>query len=322
MKDIAGEQRPHRMSEVMTGAMFDIVLTLSKYYVRRRKRTPEQAFWDTIQRMTMMAIQPLDLLPPVDVTFRDYALAVLRAEEVANPNDPSGYRDMMFRAFAGRGILGPRDLRELRRPHHVFERLDVDVFYDTDVIARSPGEAYRFLDDNRRKLFIPRNADVRVVGLATAHKLTREGRRLPTQILLQYVWREDVVLEGPRFGRYAGQAASLPCGGTLALDQNGNVLAWARKPGTLFEGAGESAREEARKGARRRGEFLDALARRIRAGRIGDIPGGDHGLLGRRMAPLTSRTVNGALRFELCPHLGVHDDSTDVMGGRQCQISS
>lgn len=322
MKGVAGEQRPHRMAEVMTGAMFDIVLALSKYYVRKRKLTPAEAFWDTIQRMTMMAIQPLDLLPPVDVTFRDYALAVLRAEEVANPNDPSGYREMMFRAFARRGILDERDLAALGKPHHVFERLDVDVFYDMEVIARSPGEAYRFLDDNRRKLFIPLDADVRVVGLATAQKLTREGRRLPTQILLQYLWREDVVLEGPRFGRFSGQAASLPCGGTLALDQNGNVLGWARKPGTLFEGTGGRAREEAEAGARRREEFLDALERRIRAGRIGDIPGGAHGLLGRRMAPLTARAVDGALRFELCPHLGVHDDGDDVIGGRQCQISS
>ena len=56
------------------------------------RRCP-QAFWDTIQRMQCMAIQPLDLLPPVDVTFKDYALAVLRAEEIANPADPDDYRE-------------------------------------------------------------------------------------------------------------------------------------------------------------------------------------------------------------------------------------
>ncbi len=55
--------------------------------------------------MQNMAIQPLDLLPPVDVTFRDYALAVLRAEEIANPTDPDDYRGMMLDVFIKRGIL-------------------------------------------------------------------------------------------------------------------------------------------------------------------------------------------------------------------------
>ncbi len=322
MADVAGDQRPHRVSEVLTGAMFDIVLALSSYYINVRKQAVPDAFWYIIQRMQTLAIQPLDLLPPIDVTFRDYALAVLRAAEVAEPSDPSGYREMMLRVFAARGILSEAEVQELRAPHHVFERLDLDVFHDIDVIAGSPAEAYRFLDDNRRKLFIPWNADVTVTGPFTAQKLTREGRRLPKQILLQYLWREDVVLEGSRFGRYSGQTASLPCGGTLALDQNGNRLAWSRKPGTGLIGNTKGARTEAEEGARRREAFLTSLERRLKAGRIGDIVGGDKGLLARRMAPLTSRTVDGALRFELSPHFGIHDDRDDVIGGREWEISS
>jgi len=322
MADVAGDQRPHRVSEVLTGAMFDIIRALSRYYIDVRKRKVPDAFWYTIERMQMIAIQPLDLLPPIDVTFTDYALAVLRAAEIAEPTDPSGYREMMLEVFAGRGILSPADVEELRAPHHVFERLQLDVFHDIDVIAGSPAEAYRFLDDNRRRLFIPWNADVTVTGLFTAQKLTREGRRLPKQILLQYMWREDVVLEGSQFGRYNGQTASLPCGGTLALDQNGNLLAWSRKPGTGFSGDTESGRREAEEGARRREAFLTSLERRLKAGRIGDIVGGDRGLLARRMAPLTSRTVDGGLRFELSPHFGIHDDKDDVLGGREWEISS
>jgi hypothetical protein len=53
-----------------------------------RKRTVPEAFWNTVQRMQNLAIQPLDLLPPVDVTFRDYAWAVLRADETTSPTDP------------------------------------------------------------------------------------------------------------------------------------------------------------------------------------------------------------------------------------------
>ena len=321
MKDVAGEQRPHRLSQVLTAAMFDVILALSKHYAEDGQAPPD-AFWYTIQRMQTMAIQALDLLPPVDVTFRDYALAVLRAEEVANPSDPSGYREMMLQVFTRRGILTKDEAKELVAPHYIFERLDLDVFHDVDILASSPAEAYRFLDDNRRKLYIPWNVDVRVAGIFTAQKLTRQGRRLPKQVLLQYLWREDVPLEGAQFGRLSGQAATLPCGGTLALDQNGNVLAWTRKPGTLSEASGKSAEQEAEAGRLRRQSFLTAVERRVKTGRIGDIPGGAAGILGRRMAPLSVRTVNGGLRFELSPHLGIHDDSDELMGDRQWQISS
>jgi len=143
MRQVAGDQRAHFMSQVLTGAMFDIIIRLSKYYVKARNQTVPEAFWDTIQRMRMMAIQPLDLLPPVDVTFRDYALAVLRAEEIANPTDPDGYRGMMLDVFIGRGILDESERAQLLAPHQIFERLALDVFHDVDRIASSPANAWR-----------------------------------------------------------------------------------------------------------------------------------------------------------------------------------
>jgi hypothetical protein len=322
MEKVAGSQRPHLMSEVLTGAVFQILFKLSRHYIENRKRTIPQAFAYTVMRIQQMAIQPLDLLPPVDVTFRDYAIAMLRAEEIANPTDPDNYRGMMLDIFIARGILDEADRAPLMAPRHVFERLDLDIFHDVETIASSRAEAYRFLDDNRDALFIPRNADVTVADLFTAQKLTREARRLPKQIVLQYVWREDVVLDGPQFGRFNGQATSLLCGGTLAFDQNGNVMAWSRKPGSRPAGRGNKAQEEAAEGARRRTAFLEALARRIKTGRIGDTLGSPKGLLGGSIAPLTARSVDGGLRFELSPHFGIHDDIDDEMGSRPWQISS
>jgi hypothetical protein len=269
-----------------------------------------------------MAIQPLDLLPPVDVTFGDYARAVLRAEEIVNPTDPDDYRGMMLDVFIERGIL-PKSLRdELRGRRQVFERLDLDVFHDIDGIATSRANAYRFLDDNRRKLFIPRNVDVAVSDLCTAQKLTREARRQPRQLLLQYIWREDVVLEGPQFGRFEGAATTMLCGGTLALNQNGDVLTWARKPGSQPLGDNAAGRKEQAAGAERRAAFLEALARRVKSGRIGTAIGGERGLLAKSIPPLTAHASNGAVRFELSPHFGIHDDREDSGGGRTWQISS
>jgi hypothetical protein len=319
---VANDQRPHYTSQVLTGAMFDLIIRLSQHYMRTRKRSVAEAFWNTIQRMQSMAIQPLDLLPPVDVTFRDYAMAVLRTDEIASPVDPDGYRGMMLDAFIDREILAAEDRSEFSVPRHVFDRLDLDVFHDVNRIASSPMDAYRFLDDNRRKLFIPASADVTIADISTAQKLTRQARRLPRQILLQYVWREDVLLEGARFGEFGGASTTMLCGATLALDQNGEMLSWARKPGSQLTGGGTAAAKEQAVGVARRSAFLDALARQIKAGRIGSAMGSEKGLLPKSVTPLTQRIVDGTVRFELSPHLGVHDDQDDAQGGRSWQISS
>lgn len=322
MKQAAQDRRPHFISQVLTGAMFDILIRLSKHYVGKRGQKVGEAFWNTIQRMQHMSIQPLDLLPPVDVTFGDYARAVLRAEEIANPTDQDGYRHLMLDVFVKRGILEASDRAELGALRQLFNRLDLDVFHDVEAYARSRTDAYLFLDDNRRKLFIPRNVDLVLVDVCTAQKLTREARRMPKQVILQYVWREDVVLDGARFGRFDGATTSLLCGGTLAVNQQGDVLHWARKPGSQRTGAGVAADAELEEGIARRTAFLDALARRIRTGTIGREIGGDAGLLAKAIPPLTSRTVDGSVRFELSPHFTLHDDGDDRQGGRAWQISS
>jgi hypothetical protein len=323
--EVRDDQRQHRRSQVLTGAMFDIIRRLTAYYMKVKKESVRDALWSTIRRMQCMAVQPLDLLPPVDVTFRDYALAVLRAEQIVNPTDPDGYREMMIDVFVRRGILDEATAAWLRKPDNVFERRDVAVFHDPQSIAASRANAYRFLDDNRRELFIPFAADVVVTDLSLAQKLTVTGSRQPRQVLLQYIWREDVLLEGGRFGRFEGATTSMPCGGTLALDIDGNPLAWARKPGTmpLMGNTRKGEKEEALAGTARRAEFLDALAARIAAGRVGDrVAGGAAGLLQTSMAPVTARTVDGTVRFEISPHIGIRSDEDEEMGERPWSTSS
>jgi hypothetical protein len=321
MRDVAGNPRPHHMSQVLTGAMFDIIIELSRIYIDRREQTVPRAFWNTIQRMQRMAIQPLDLLPPVDVTFKDYALAVLRAEEIANPVDPRGYRRMMRQVFEKRGILSSQ-CEQPEELDYTFDRPKLSVFHDVGTIAGSRSSAYRFLDDNRRDLFLPADQDIIVSDLYTAEKLGRQALRQPSQVVVQYVWREDVLLEGAQFGSFDGRMTSMLCGGTLVLDQNGTLLSWTRKPGSRSAGNSAAAEAEAAEGLRRRETLLEAVAIQLRAGRIGIATGGAQGLLGRAVSPLTSRDVGGSLRFELSPHMGLHSDADEILGGRRWEISS
>ena len=302
----------HRVSEVLTGAMFEIIIRLSEHYVSTRKRSVLQALWDTIQRMQRMAIQPLDLLPPADATFKDYALAVLRAEQLANPTDPHGYRDIMIDVFRDREILSKDDLKELHEPQYLYQRLDIDVFHDIDMLSSSPAAAYRFLDDNRNALGIPRYRDVIVSDLCRNRKLGRAARRLPPQIILQYLWTEDVKLEGAEFGPFDGDVWQMPCGGTLVFDDEGNLLSWMKKPG-----------QDTDDGVERRNSWLRLIARGIRSGRIRAGMTSEAGVLARRVPPITAHRIGGVVRFERSADLGLaHDDTDSKVGERRWEMSS
>ena len=322
MQSLAGRLEPRALSEVLTGTMFDILKGVFAKHRKERLASNMRVMFDTVLRLQILAIQPLDLLPPCEVTFRDYALAVLRAEQVANPTDPQAYRSMMLDIFIERGILTEADRAQLIEPAPVFRRPPLDVSHAVDDIASSRGSAYRFLDDNRAKLFIPPNADLVVTEIVRAKKLTPERRSIPDQIIVQYIWREEVPLEGKRFGRFAGEHTSMLCGATMVLDQNGNLIHWSRKPGSTSVGTNATAVAEQAEGVRRRTELLDTIAARVKAGMIGETIGSALGLLERASPPFGFERADGTIRFQIAPHFSIRGDvEHDQTGDRQWQIS-
>jgi hypothetical protein len=314
---------------VLTGTMFDILVKFTKQYLDReradgKKLSAKQALAFTVPRMQVIAIQSLDLLPPVEVTFNDYARAVLRNLLIADPTDPRGYRKMIAEAFLTREILTQEEVDELLKPAGLYDRVPGDITHDPIMIASSRAEAYRYLDDNRDDLFIPPSVDIIVDEVFTAKKMIGRGLFMPKQVILQYLWREDVSLEDERFGPYNGQTTSLLCGATMVLDENGSMLSWARKPGSepsakavagqaKIDAGKKPNGEEARAlaeweaGKERRAAYLDALARRIDEGMVGEELAGPEGLVGALTPPLIAREDGGQVRFELSPHFHIHD---------------
>lgn len=339
------EMEAHVLSTVLTGTMFDILVKFTKQYLEREradgeKLSPKQALAFTVPRMQVIAIQSLDLLPPVEVTFNDYARAVLRNLLIADPTDPKGYRKMIAEAFLRREILTQADLDEILEPAGLYDRMPGDIPHDPAMIASSRAEAYRYLNDNRDDLYIPRRVDIIVDEVFTAEKMVGRGLFLPKQMILQYLWREDVVLEGERFGPYNGQTTSLLCGATMVLDENGSMLSWARKPGSepsakaatgqrKIDAGKKPNGEEARAladweaGKERRAAYLEALARRIDEGMVGQELAGPEGMVGALTPPLIAREAGGQVRFELSPHFHIHDDADAAsLRGLQWRTSS
>lgn len=337
MSKKADDTSPHGLSEVLTGAMFEILKELGDRYQRagrrRGARTPQQAFYYAAERMQRMAIQPLDLLPPVDVMFADYAKAVCRSQRLADPIDPDDYYDLLIKVFRKREILSQEDDDCLREPQYLLDRLNLSVRHNIEDIARSRAAAYRFLDDNREHLLIPASRDFFIADLYDAHKRGRQRMPMPRQIILQYAWREEIVLADDRFGKFNGRTTTMLCGGTLVFNEDGNVLSWMMKPGSLPYGGtrerrGEVARawvEAQAEGIARRAVLLDSIAAQVASGRIGTLLGSPHGLMGSHQPPMTTEDDGEVVRFQLSPHLHLsekdHEELANQTGERQWEIS-
>jgi len=317
---VAGDiSSPHRLSQIMSGAMFEVFLEILRSQLDGTS-SYEEVLRDALGVMTNIAFQPLDFLPAVDVRFSDYALAVLRAGQL--PALGNGHGAKILEVFHERGILDKRTWVD-----HPLLETGID-FYAPPVIesiSRSRGRAYRFLHENRRSLFIPAKYDIAIAGLYHADKLPYTSGQLNVDLVLrretvlEYLWREDVRLEGPRFGRLNGHSTTMPCGGTLVFDEDGNVLSWLRKPGSEYH-EGPLGRTEAEMGQERREEFLNHIATQVEQGRLGLIGSEDVAYLHRWMPPVTAQLVDGTLRFISSPHSQIGSDEEDL-GGRRWEIS-
>lgn len=340
MSDLQGETSPHRLSGVLTGAMFDVLIRIGDLYATADEEEPgkkptsaKQRFWWAADRMQRTAIQPIDLLPPVEATFRDYALAVCRAQQLADPLDPEGYYDLLIQVFREREILSEEDEKVLKSPRYLHERLELSVRHNIDDISRSRAAAYRFLDDNREDLLIPKSRDFFIADLYDANKRGRQNLPLPRQIVLQYAWREEVSLEGKRFGSFAGRTTLMLCGGTLVFSDNGTVLSWMHKSGSEPYGGRRQRRgkiadkwaKAVQEGQERKQRLLDFLEKNVAAGRVGRLLPSTLGLMPESSPPMVARDDGDVVQFQLSRHLhlaGTEDeDNAADAGERQWEIS-
>jgi hypothetical protein len=306
--DLTENQNPYTWSQVLTGAMFDVLkeilaIRVTKSLVNGRQPSLKQAFAYATNRFRRVAFQPLDYLPPVDVDFSDYARAVLRADEILEPVDEKGYRAAIKGSLEGRGI----DCSPGEETESIYF-----YAYDIDRISRSPTDAYHFLNQNRRQLCIPHDQDISVIGLYQTEKIAFGGGNLPREIVLQYYWEEDVQLKGKTFGAFEGEYTTLLCGGTLVFDNRGNLRSWQHKPGTGKQETGRRVRsyckDAAARGMQRREKLLSYLQDRIATGGVALHENQKADQIGADKPVVVSRRTDGVLRFQTTPHLRHWDE--------------
>jgi hypothetical protein len=300
MDDFSASVSPHDLSQVLTGAMFEILAGIAAIHQRSGNSSPLQALWWAADRFRRLALQPLDFCPPVDVQFADYARAVLKnfmLYEERDSDNGKAYRNLIYDVFHRRRICR-HDAAQCRAdPRQCAvepgKTPRMEIIHDINRIARSRAAAYYFLNDNRRQLHIPLQQDFEVVDLYDTAKYGAAAVRLPREIVVEYVWREEVPLEDARFGRLQGTHAELLCGGTLVLDGRGNVLAWENKPG--FTGD-----YDLQAGRQRRDALLEHVARQTRYGITGEP---ETAVPGPWSPPVVATIDDGLLRLEIPPPL-------------------
>ena len=377
---------PHFVSQVLTGAMWDILTAIATRHLEKNLKqkktsempgaveggavpadgdapdtgggveepavTPAKALWWAADRFRRVALQPLDLCPPCDIQFLDYARAVILNDILTNPVDEQGYRPAMLKIFHQRGLCDcgyrkDRDLpaeckfRQAVKP----EKMDF-IYHDISRIARSRTAAYYFLSDNRQPLRIPPHQDVRVVDLYDNSKFGAAAEKLPREVVLEYAWQEVILLEndaehGLDFGGWEGKTYNLDCGGTLVFDDHGNLLSWFRKPGTehISEETVQDIRrrvetykadpkalkrtdvptklerailEDYEEGQARKAAVRQYLADLIRRGLMGPPAPGNRFQESTR--PVTAWVEDGTLHLESTPHLRASDWEMEAEG--------
>jgi hypothetical protein len=243
----------------------------------------------------------LDYTPVCDIQFIDYARAVLRADQFAFPIDNFGYRDIIRDVFHSRGFCAKCknkkgrncDVDPLEEPYTVdFHR------YDIERVSSSRTAAYHFLNMNRDLLEIPASQDIAVVDLYESNKEVSAGGKLPREIVLEYIWREDLVLKSKKYGRFNGAFVQLLCGGTLVFDERGNILYFVHKPGV-------EDKKNRKEGNKRKKRLFDYIEYLLEMGIIGFAEETDKTQSIWKPA-VEAKSFGGSLRFEATPKFRHH----------------
>ena len=243
---------PHDLSEVLSGAFYKVMVRLheslkdeyagsaepratlvekeeSAYEQRKqraagggdaapggsaRERVAMKALYVGANRLKRTLYRGLDYLPPGDVSFADLGRAILASDEASHP-DSDEQRGWIVEEFVKRGIVGSG--RELAVRTN-FKNETVRAL-DLEDLKQSDWAAYRFANDNRALLGIPKDVSFVVLPRLDVTKLYwhRDDPQNVRECLFKVSWN---AVEANGIGRGLPKKRRITVGTTLAIDWN------------------------------------------------------------------------------------------------------
>ena len=160
------DPEPHALSQVISGVLYELLIEMHEhfraYYANQRFGGDEFkasgiALAVAAGVFRRIVLRGLDYLPPGEVTFADFGLAILAADE-ASPGDKQWGRKLR-RKFVERRIVA--DESDLAVKTNVDDpavgAVNLQGLVDSDWVA------YKFADDNRTLLGIPADVEFEVL---------------------------------------------------------------------------------------------------------------------------------------------------------------
>jgi hypothetical protein len=145
---------PHSLSEVLTGALYSVLIKMhNKRWdaysgesdaAAKRYSNSGKALWDSAQQFKRMTLRALDYLPPGEVSFADYARAIIAADQASHPDDAEE-RGWLKEEFVARGIVSDEQALDVTVPDPDFAGVDLDALLKDDGAARSFAGQHRDL---------------------------------------------------------------------------------------------------------------------------------------------------------------------------------
>lgn len=198
----------HSYSRLYLGANYDILVGL---YEKMKKtdtfEDQKQALMQARDIFAKNCARALDFSPAGEVDFKDMALATLKADIIDNKGEN---RDIIQKVFIDRKILTPEDIVALDKEMTTLPELTLPSQLTT------PADIAQFVNENKAALGIPQDVNLRPIEAYVNEKDEKH-------VVLGY--DNHVVLAGPQFGRYQGQAVNVLGSLNLTFNKDNKLVA-------------------------------------------------------------------------------------------------
>ena len=214
---------PHELSEVLSGALYTVML---KIYERRWRELsggdPEadtdfsasgEALGVSAKQFKRMIFRALDYLPPAEVSYGDYGRAIIAADQAFYPDDEQE-REWIRDEFVRRKMVPDGEALEVLTDFEAEALEGVDL----QTLVNSDWAAYEFANRHRKFLHIPLAVSFHVEPRLVVKRLyyQRDKGKVPVKEFLFKVWWDRS--ESNRVGLGLPRRRQITVGTTLAID--------------------------------------------------------------------------------------------------------
>ncbi len=215
--DLVDKTSPHQLSQVMSGALYPVMQAIHKKLMDAGD-TPGKALGIGSLRFGRFVTRALDYLPPGEVSFADYARAIIASDTVSHP-DSNVERDVLKDELIRRGVVS--DAYELEVPLEIEAPALEGV--DRQTLAESDWAAFEFVSNHRDLFSMPEDIPFSLRPRLEAEKqyFHRDGSEFVKELIFKVSWEKE---EDNPLGTAFPSTRILTIGTTLAIDWERPVI--------------------------------------------------------------------------------------------------